>query len=112
MCLGKPKTNWKNDWQTGGNDALTPTQSNMIREHLHHLHHAIGDQSIPIRCGITLLALLSLHALGTSVRRLGDVLGLGEFVAWLVVIAHVPAVIAVIAVWSIGCEVCHTGGST
>lgn len=82
----------------------------MIREHLHHLHHTIDDKSIPIRCGITIVALLSLPAFGTGVRRLGEVLGLGELVVPLLLIAHIPAVIAIIAVWSIGCDLCRPGG--
>ncbi|MFC7139820.1 hypothetical protein ACFQMA_08210 [Halosimplex aquaticum] len=80
----------------------------MIRDHVRHLHHLIDDQSVLIRAGITLAALLSLPLFGTGVRALGSTLGLGRLVLPLLVLAHVPAVIALIAVWSIGCDVCRT----
>lgn len=83
----------------------------MIRDHLHHLHHTIDDQALVIRVGITLAALAALPLFGTGVRTLGSVLGLGQLVLPLLVVAHVPAVVALIAVWSIGCDVCRTGGS-
>lgn len=83
----------------------------MIRDHIHHIHHAIDDQSLAIRGGITLVALLSLPLFGTGVRALGDALGLGRLVLPLLVMAHVPVVFALIAVWSIGCEVCRTDES-
>lgn len=83
----------------------------MIRNHVRHLHHVIDGQSLPIRGLITVIALLSLPALGTGVRTLGSVLGLGKFVFPLVALAHVPVVIALIALWSIGCDVCRTEGS-
>lgn len=84
----------------------------MIRNHLRHLHHAIDDQSLPIRGVITLVALLSLPVFGTAVRTLGNALGLGRLVFPLLVLAHVPVVIALIAVWSIGCDVCRGGDPT
>lgn len=80
----------------------------MIRDHVRHLHHLIDDQSVLIRAGITLAALLSLPLFGTGVRTLGSTLGLGRLVLPLLVLAHVPAIIALIAVWSIGCDVCRT----
>ncbi|SDY17265.1 hypothetical protein [Halopenitus persicus] len=83
----------------------------MIREHVRHLHHVIDDQSLPIRGAITGAALLSLPLFGTGVRALGSALELGQLVLPLLVLAHVPAVIALIAVWSIGCDVCRTGES-
>jgi len=83
----------------------------MIREHVHHLHHAIDDQSLPVRGAITLGALLALPLFGTAVRTLGSALGLGRLVLPLLVLAHVPVVVALIAVWSIGCDVCRTEGS-
>ncbi|WP_121823094.1 hypothetical protein [Halostella salina] len=83
----------------------------MIREHVHHLHHAIDDQSLPVRGAITLGALLALPLFGTAVRTLGSALGLGRLVFPLLVLAHVPVVVALIAVWSIGCDVCRTEGS-
>lgn len=82
----------------------------MIREHIRHLHHAIDDQSIPIRGLITVAALLSLPLFGTAVRTLGSALGLGRLVFPLLIVAHIPAVIAIIAVWSVGCEVCRPDG--
>lgn len=83
----------------------------MIREHVHHIHKAIDSRSLPIRGAITLVALLSLPVFGTVVRTLGETLGLGRLVFPLLVLAHVPAVIALIAVWSIGCDLCRTEGT-
>lgn len=83
----------------------------MIRDHLNHLHQAIDSRSLPIRGAITLGALLALPILGTGVRTLGSMLGLGRLVLPVLVLAHVPVVIALIAVWSIGCDVCRVGGS-
>lgn len=79
----------------------------MIREHVGHIHHAIDSQSLLVRLAITIGALLSLPLLGTAVRQFGAVLNLGAFTTPLLVVAHVPVVIALIAVWSIGCEVCR-----
>jgi hypothetical protein len=79
----------------------------MIREHLSHIRRAVDDQSIPIRFAITLAALLSLPLLGTAVRQLGSALSLGTWTLPLLAMAHVPAVVALIAVWSIGCDVCR-----
>jgi hypothetical protein len=84
----------------------------MIRNHIRHLHHAIDNQSIPIRGAITLVALLSLPVFGTGVRTLGTTLGLGRLVIPLLVLAHVPVVIGLIAIWSIGCDVCRQEGSS
>lgn len=81
----------------------------MIREHIGHLRHTINDQSLPIRLVITIVALLALPLLGTGVRTLGSALGLGWLTLLLLAIAHVPVVIAVIAVWSIGCDICRSG---
>lgn len=83
----------------------------MIREHVHHLHRTVDRQSLPVRGIITVLALLSLPVLGTAVRALGDALELGQYVLPLLVLAHIPAVIALVAVWSIGCDVCRSEGS-
>lgn len=80
----------------------------MIRDHVHHVHNAIDDQPVTIRVAITLVALVSLPVFGTAVRALGETLGLGQLVLPLLVVAHVPAVVALIAVWSIGCDVCRT----
>lgn len=84
----------------------------MIRDHVHHIHEAIDSRSLPIRGAITVAALLSLPLFGTGVRTLGNMLDLGQLVLPLLALAHVPAVIALIAVWSIGCDVCRTEGST
>lgn len=51
-------------------------------------------------------ALATLPVFGTTVRTLGRTLDLGNFVLPLLVLAHVPVVVAAIAVWSIGCDVC------
>lgn len=83
----------------------------MIQNHIRNIHHTIGDQSLPIRGAITLVALLSLPVFGTGVRALGSALGLGQLVLPLLVLAHVPVVIALIAVWSIGCDICRSEGS-
>jgi len=83
----------------------------VIREHLQHLQHSIDAQSIPIRAGITFTALATVPLFGAGVREFGTWLGLGQSVLPLLVIAHVPAVIAIIAVWSIGCDICRTEGT-
>jgi len=62
---------------------------------------------MPIRLLITVGALLSLPLLGTAVRTLGSALGLGVLTIPLLVLAHVPVVVALIAAWSIGCDVCR-----
>jgi len=84
----------------------------MIREHVRHIHHAIDGQSLSVRVAITVGALVSLPMFGTAVRTLGSALGLGRLVLPLLVLAHVPVVVALIAVWSIGCDVCRPEGST
>jgi len=81
----------------------------VIREHVGHLHRAIDGRSLPIRLAITLAALLSVPLLGTAVRRLGAALELGALALPLLAVAHVPAVVALVGVWSVGCDVC--GGS-
>jgi hypothetical protein len=81
----------------------------MIREHVGDLRHAIDDRSLPARLGITLGALLALPLLGTGVRTLGSALGLGWVTLPLLVVAHVPAVVALIGAWSIGREVSPSG---
>jgi hypothetical protein len=78
----------------------------MIREHVGHLRRAIDDQSLPVRLGITLGALLSLPLLGTAVRAAGGALGLGWLTVPLLAVAHLPVVIVLLGVWSIGCDVC------
>lgn len=74
----------------------------MIRDHVSRLRRAIDDRSTPVRLGITLGALLALPLLGTAVRTLDSVVALGSATLLLLVVAHVPAVIALIGVWSIG----------
>jgi len=78
----------------------------MIRKHISHLSHAIDGQSLPIRFAITLGALLALPLLGTGVRTLSAALGLGPLTLPLLAVAHVPVVIVLIGVWSIGCDLC------
>lgn len=82
-------------------------QPKMIREHISHIRGTVDDQSILVRLGITVAALLSLPLLGTAVRTVGSALNLGAWTLPLLAVAHVPAVVAVIAVWSIGCDVCR-----
>lgn len=60
-----------------------------------------------VRLAITVGALLSLPLLGTAVRQIGAMLNLGAFTTPLLVVAHVPIVVAIIAVWSIGCDICR-----
>jgi len=79
----------------------------MIRTHLAHIRTAVDEQSLLVRLAITLAALLSLPLLGTGVRALGSALNLGVWTLPLLAVAHVPAIVAVIAVWSIGCDVCR-----
>jgi hypothetical protein len=81
----------------------------MIREHVGYLGHAIDDQSLLVRLGIVLGGLLALPVLGTGVRTLGAALNLGWLTLPLLAIAHVPVVIVLIGVWSIGCDVCRRG---
>ncbi|WP_026190341.1 hypothetical protein [Halomicrobium katesii] len=79
----------------------------MIREHVTHIRTAVDRRSIPTRVGITVLALLSLPLLGTAVRAVGRALELGWLTTPLLVVAHVPVVVALIALWSIGCDICQ-----
>ncbi|QCC49748.1 hypothetical protein [Halapricum salinum] len=79
----------------------------MIREHVSHIRGAVDEQKIPIRVAITAVALVSLPLLGQGVRALGSALGLGPWTLPLLTVAHVPVVVALIAIWSIGCEVCR-----
>lgn len=79
----------------------------MIRQHIGHLHREIDQKSLAVRLALTVGAILALPLLGTAVRRFGQALDLGLFTLPLLAVAHVPAVIALIAVWSIGCDVCR-----
>jgi len=79
----------------------------MIRAHLRHIRSTVDTRSIPIRVLITVVAFLSLPLLGTGVRTVGAALELGWLTLPLLAVAHVPAVVGLIAVWSIGCEVCR-----
>lgn len=79
----------------------------MIRNHLRHIRGTVDEQTLPVRMLITVAALLSLPLLGTGVRTVGSALGLGWMTLPLLAIAHLPVIIVVIAVWSIGCDVCR-----
>jgi hypothetical protein len=79
----------------------------MIRKHIRHIHHVIDDQALTVRLAITIGAVIALPLLGTAVRRIGETFDLGAYTLPLLVVAHVPAVVALIAVWSIGCDVCR-----
>lgn len=79
----------------------------MIRTHVRHLHDEIDDRSLAVRVAITVGALAALPLLGTAVRRLGAALDLGVFTLPLLAVAHVPVVVALLAVGSIGCDVCR-----
>lgn len=79
----------------------------MIREHIRHIRTTVDDQSIAIRLGVTGAAILSLPLLGTGVKTIGTMLSLGAGTIPLLVMAHVPVVIALFAIWSIGCDVCR-----
>jgi hypothetical protein len=74
----------------------------MTREHVAGLHDAIDARPIPVRLGVAVGALLALPLLGTGVRTLGSALGLGAVTLPLLVVAHVPAVVALVALWSVG----------
>jgi hypothetical protein len=79
----------------------------MIREHIRHLHHEIDDKSLALRLAITVGALAALPLFGTLVRQVGAALDLGMLTLPLLAVAHVPVVVALIAIWSIGCDVCR-----
>jgi hypothetical protein len=79
----------------------------MIREHVRHLHREIDDRSLVLRLAVTVGALAALPLFGTVVRQVGSALDLGMWTLPLLAVAHVPAVVALIAVWSIGCDVCR-----
>jgi hypothetical protein len=79
----------------------------MIREHIRHLHHEIDDKSLALRLAITVGALAALPLFGTLVRQVGAELDLGMLTLPLLAVAHVPVVVALIAIWSIGCDVCR-----
>jgi hypothetical protein len=76
-------------------------------EHLREIRATLDDQTMPVRGGVAVGALVAVPLLGTGVRRAGTALDLGEVAVPLLVVAHVPAVIALIAIWSIGCDVCR-----
>jgi len=79
----------------------------MIRNHISHIRTTLDEQSIPVRVGVTAVTLASLPLLGSGVRAVGSALDLGMLTLPLLAAAHVPAVVALIAVWSIGCDVCR-----
>jgi hypothetical protein len=55
---------------------------------------------------ITIGAIAALPLLGAGVRSLGRAFDLGALTVPLLALAHVPAVLALVALWSIGCDVC------
>lgn len=77
-------------------------QPKMVRNHIHHLWHAIDTRPPAVRLVIAVLALASLPLFGAGVRYLGEVLALGRAVLPLLVVAHIPALIAGLALWSFG----------
>jgi hypothetical protein len=81
-----------------------------MSEPARHQYCVIDDQSVLFRAGITLAALLFLSVYGTGIPTLGSVLGLEQLVPPLLVVAQIPVVIALVAVWSIGCNICRTEG--
>lgn len=83
----------------------------MIRDHVSHRQQTIDSRSRPVRGAVTLGALLALPVLGTGVRTLGGAPGLGRLVLPLLVLAHSPVAVALVAGWSLGCDVRRTEGS-
>jgi hypothetical protein len=79
----------------------------MLREHIGHIRGKVDEQTIPIRILITAAALLSLPLFGTVARTIGRTLNLGTLTIGLLAIAHIPVVIALVAIWSIGCDLCR-----
>ena len=77
----------------------------MIRNHIRHIRAHLDEQSIPVRGVVTVGALVSLPLLGNGVRTVGSALDLGTWTLPLLAIAHVPAVIALIAIWSVVSDV-------
>jgi len=86
-----------------------PKVGRTVVEHLREIHAALDSRSVGVRLAVTLVAAVSVPLTATAVRRLGAELGLGAATLPLLVVAHVPAVVAVIAIWSVGCEVCGGG---
>lgn len=84
----------------------------MIRNHLRHIRRGVDGRLVPVRIGIPLAALFSLPVFGTGVRDVGRVLDPGQLVLPLLVLAYVPAVVALVTVWSIECDVCRGTGPT
>jgi len=74
----------------------------MIQNHVRHLWHGIDTRPPAVRLVIAVLAFASLPLLGAGVRHLGEVLALGRAVLPLLVVAHIPALIAGLALWSFG----------
>jgi hypothetical protein len=72
----------------------------MIRDHISHIRTTLDERSVPVRVGVTVAALLSLPLLGNGVRAVGSALDLGVWTLPLLAVAHVPAVVALIAIWS------------
>ena len=79
----------------------------MTREHVSQIRFAVDDQSMPIGLGFTIAALVFLPLLGNGVGTVGRALDLGAWTLSVVGLAHVPVVVALIGVWSVGCDVCR-----
>lgn len=84
----------------------------MTRTHLDRVQRASDDRLLSIRGMVAVLAVLSLPVLGTAVRSPGSTIERGDPVLAPRVFAHAPAVVALLGVWSIGCDRRRTEGST
>jgi hypothetical protein len=76
----------------------------VIRRHLRQLARAVDARSLPARVALTVGALLSLPLLGTAARTLGSALGPGWLTVPLLAVAHVPLVVALLGLGSIGAD--------
>jgi hypothetical protein len=79
----------------------------MGRRHIRHLHSERAERPLVLRLAITVGAPVALPVFSTIVGRVGAVLDHGIVVLLLLALAHVPAVIVLVALWSIGCDVCR-----
>ncbi|MGK2229877.1 MAG: hypothetical protein ACI9QA_000024 [Methanobacteriota archaeon] len=84
----------------------------MIREHLHELWHGIDTRPTKVRLGIAVFTIASLPVLGTLSRTVGEAFSLGGLTVPLLVVAHVPALIAALALWSVASDTLVLNGWT